>query len=196
MCYRRHEDFNLIKMEHVLEKIKHFADESHGLQLRKYTPERYIVHPIRVMGICKQYTQQISMLGAALLHDVLEDTPMTKNQLYDFLRKLLDEKQAVDTVNLVVELSDVYVKSDYPHLNRKQRKAKEADRIRQTSAAAQTIKYADIIDNCKEIVKYDRQFAPIFLRECLHLLTIMEKGNVELRQIAFDLIRNELKRLK
>ncbi|RYG22261.1 MAG: HD domain-containing protein [Chitinophagaceae bacterium] len=182
-------------MEDILEKIKRFADGAHGTQLRKYTPERYIVHPIRVMEICKQYTQEHTVLGAALLHDVLEDTPTTKDQLYDFLRTLLDEKQAAKTVALVVELSDVYVKSDYPQLNRKQRKAKEAERIQLTSAEAQTIKYADIIDNCKEIVKYDRQFAPIFLRECLHLLTIMERGNPVLRKIALDQLINELKRL-
>ena len=183
-------------MEEILEKIKRFADEAHGSQLRKYTPDRYIVHPIRVMEICKQYTQKIPMLGAALLHDVLEDTSVSENEIHNFLVTILDEKQAVDTVNLVVELTDVYVKSDYPHLNRKQRKAKEADRIRNTSLEAQTIKYADIIDNCKEIVTHDRQFAPIFLRECNHLLTIMKRGNNELREIAQELIKQELRRLR
>ena len=60
-----------------LEKIRHFADQAHGGQLRKYTPERYIVHPVRVMETLKKYTDDLTVLAAALLHDVLEDTTTT-----------------------------------------------------------------------------------------------------------------------
>lgn len=57
-------------MEEVLEQIRDFADKAHGEQMRKYTPERYIVHPVRVMKICREYTDDITVLAAALLHDV------------------------------------------------------------------------------------------------------------------------------
>ncbi|MGN6567929.1 MAG: hypothetical protein ACTHJ0_08255 [Flavipsychrobacter sp.] len=36
-----------------LEEVIAFADKAHGSQMRKYTPERYIVHPIRVMELCR-----------------------------------------------------------------------------------------------------------------------------------------------
>jgi (p)ppGpp synthase/HD superfamily hydrolase len=32
------------------------------------------------MEICSQYTNDIMILAAALLHDVLEDTPVTRNE--------------------------------------------------------------------------------------------------------------------
>ena len=43
-------------------------------------PRRYIVHPAEVMEICSQYTNDITILAAALLHDVLEDIPVTRNE--------------------------------------------------------------------------------------------------------------------
>lgn len=180
----------------ILDNICRFADKAHGGQMRKYTPERYIVHPIRVMEVCNGYTDQIEILAAALLHDVLEDTTVTATEIEDFLKLLLSPKEASFTVKLVIELSDVYVKTDYPKLNRKQRKAKEFDRIVKTGAQAQTIKYADILDNCKEIVKHDRQFAPVFLKECLYILNGIDKGDKELRQRALTTVTDELKKLK
>ncbi|MGN6617321.1 MAG: HD domain-containing protein [Ilyomonas sp.] len=61
-------------MNQVIEKVQDFAGKAHAGQKRKYTPEPYIVHPVRVMQICKEYTSSILVLCAALLHDVLEDT--------------------------------------------------------------------------------------------------------------------------
>src|SRR5437762_11401952 len=125
-------------MEEILEQIKDFADKAHGEQTRKYTPDRYIVHPVRVMNICKEYTNDISVLAAALLHDVLEDTTATKDEIKNFLLKLLDKQQAEKTVKLVEELTDVYIKKDYPQWNRRKRKEKEAERLSATSSEAQT----------------------------------------------------------
>jgi (p)ppGpp synthase/HD superfamily hydrolase len=146
-------------MNALLEQVKEFADKAHGDQTRKYTPERYIVHPVRVMKHCQQYTSSTSVLAAALLHDVLEDTSVTQEELLNFLHTIMNETDAVQTLKLVVELTDVYTKTSYPGWNRKKRKQKEASRIEQTSPEAQTIKYADIIDNCKEITIQDPEFA-------------------------------------
>lgn len=51
-------------MEELLQKVKDFADNAHGEQRRKYTPEKYIVHPVRVMEICKRFTNDIPVLAA------------------------------------------------------------------------------------------------------------------------------------
>src|SRR5690606_23122807 len=99
--------------------------KAHGEQLRKYTPDRYIVHPIRVMLICQEYTDDIAMLSAALLHDVLEDTPVQKDELKGFLMTVMSPEQAITTLKYVVELTDVFTKKDYPALNRRKRKLKE-----------------------------------------------------------------------
>ena len=182
-------------MDTVLEQIKEFADKAHGDQKRKYTPERYIVHPIRVMEWCQRYTTSIPILAAALLHDVLEDTPVSKKELQDFLLSVLNEKEAQQTTQLVVELTDVYIKTNYPRWNRKKRKAKEAARIEQTSADAQTVKYADIIDNCREIVTHDPEFAVVFLRECKLLLQKMPKGDAALYKEATNMVEDSLQQI-
>ncbi|MDF2448383.1 MAG: metal-dependent phosphohydrolase [Bacteroidota bacterium] len=71
-------------MEIILDQIREFADKAHGEQMRKYTPGRYIVHPIRVMNTCKRVTYDICILAAALLHDVLEDTAIHGNEMEVF----------------------------------------------------------------------------------------------------------------
>ena len=78
----------------------------------------------------------------------------------------MTKEDASRTTSLVVELTDVYTKAAYPRWNRRKRKRKESERIQKTSSDSQTIKYADIIDNCKEIVEHDPDFAGLFLMEC------------------------------
>jgi (p)ppGpp synthase/HD superfamily hydrolase len=175
-------------MEQILEKIKAFADRCHGDQMRKYSDERYIVHPERVMQICKQYTNDITMLAAALLHDVLEDTPVSEQEIRQFLSPLLSEEQVARTLELVEELTDVYVKARYPQWNRRKRKQKETARLKNSSAAAQTIKYADIMDNAPEIAAKDPDFARRFLFEARDLLKAMDKGDPRLYKQAQEAV--------
>jgi guanosine-3',5'-bis(diphosphate) 3'-pyrophosphohydrolase len=175
--------------------VQDFADQAHADQMRKYTPERYIVHPVRVMKICQKYSHDISVHAAALLHDVLEDTPVTRQQIHQFLSGLMTEPQVTKTINLVIELTDVFIKSDYPQLNRRKRKTLEANRLSNSSADAQTIKYADLIDNSIDIVYHDLQFASIFVYEAKKLLSVMEKGNDDLRQVAITTIDGCLDKL-
>ena len=174
----------LYNMEEILLQIKDFADRAHGDQMRKYTPERYIVHPERVMLICREYINDIPVQAAALLHDVLEDTAMEADDIRQFLFELMPEVQVLKTVKLVVELTDVYIKEAYPHLNRESRKKLETERLARTSAAAQTIKYADLIDNAVDIIKHDPDFGRRFISEASNLLRHMKKGNAELRERA------------
>lgn len=175
-------------MDEVLEKIRDFAGKAHGQQRRKYSQERYIAHPVRVMEMCREYSAKLPVLAAALLHDVLEDTPVTKPKMQQFLLTLMDEETAAQTTALVVELTDVYTKQAHPRWNRKKRKQKESRRIENTSGDSQTVKYADIIDNCREIVQHDPEFAAVFLRECKSLLQVMRKGNPDLYQKAVQTV--------
>lgn len=179
-------------MEDILKEIEHYADKAHGNQMRKYSPERYIVHPVRVMKICRQYDDRLPVLAAALLHDVLEDTAVNEKQIASFLKMLLSDEDVSETLLFVKELTDVYVKEDYPQWNRKKRKRHELERIKLTSPESQTIKYADIIDNCREIVANDPDFAPLFLKECLAVLREADKGNPELYKIAVETVEKEL----
>jgi len=182
-------------MDSKLELVKKYADEAHGDQTRKYTPDRYIVHPVRVMKICQEYDASLPVLAAALLHDVLEDTPVQPNEMREFLTSIMEVDEANRTLKLVRELTDVYIKKDYPRLNRDQRKQKELDRIKKISPQAQTIKYADIMDNCQEIVAHDSSFAPKFLKECYAILKAANRGNSELHHLALDTVQREKKKI-
>lgn len=179
-----------------LDEIIAFADKAHGSQMRKYTPARYIVHPIRVMELCEQYTQELPILAAAILHDVLEDTPTSKEEIKNFLLSVMTPAEADQTIALVIELTDVYVKDAYTQWNRHKRKTKELERLEQTSADSQTIKYADIIDNCKEIVKQDPEFANVFLKECNAVLKKLNKGNAALYALAVRTVQEQLRILQ
>ena len=180
----------------TINQIIAFADKCHGEQMRRYEPDRYIVHPTRVMEICSQYTTELPQLAAAILHDVLEDTPVTVEELEEFLLTVMSKTEAAQTIQLVLELTDVYVKEDYPHWNRRKRKDKEAARLGKASAAAQTIKYADIIDNAPEITEKDPDFAQRLLPEYKALLRKMTNGNVALHERATALINECLQDLR
>ena len=60
-----------------VQKAVTFATKAHKGQVRKYTHEPYVTHPIAVMNIVKSVPHTTEMLMAAALHDVVEDTPFT-----------------------------------------------------------------------------------------------------------------------
>lgn len=179
----------------IINKIIEFADKAHGDQTRKYTADKYIVHPIRVMETCKQYTDEIPVLAAAILHDVLEDTATSEDHILHFLKDIMNENKRNLTIKLVNELTDVYVKKDFPKLNRDTRKKMELERLRKISARAQTIKYADIIDNSKEIPQHDPSFAKQYLKECNDILLALDRGLPKLRKEAINQMVTILKNL-
>lgn len=168
----------------MLEQVRAYAEEAHRGQMRKFANEPYIAHLVRVMETVREYTQDSALLSAALLHDVLEDTRVTEEELGEFLNNIMDEAQATRTLRLVVELTDVYIKEDYPSLNRRTRRTKEAERLSHESPEAQTIKYADVIDNAMDIVKHETDFALVYLRESKQLLKGMTRGNPLLHERA------------
>lgn len=173
----------------TLEAVIKFTDIAHGEQMRKYTGERYIVHPVRVMQICQQYSHDPAVLSAALLHDVLEDTPVSPESIRDFLLVHLTEEQADRSLRYVRELTDVYIKKDFPRMSRRSRKQKEAERLGAVSAEAQTIKYADIMDNAVNIVLHDQDFGYVYLKESQLILEKMKDGNAPLRERALHTVK-------
>ncbi len=64
----------------VIHKAFEFALASHGEQLRK-SGEPYIIHPISVAKILIGFGMDCQSVVAALLHDVVEDTPVTSEDV-------------------------------------------------------------------------------------------------------------------
>ncbi|ELR68639.1 metal dependent phosphohydrolase [Fulvivirga imtechensis AK7] len=177
-------------MEERLNKIRSFAEHAHGDQMRRYSDEKYIRHPERVMELCREHTQDHTILAAALLHDVLEDTEVTEQEIASFLIEVMETYEAERTVRLVVDLTDIYIKKDYPHLNRKKRKRKEAERLGKAHPDAQTVKYADIIDNTVDLAENDEDFARVFLKEAQLILSKMHDGHPGLRKKARETVEH------
>ncbi|NJW52089.1 HD domain-containing protein [Salinimicrobium oceani] len=146
-----------------------FASRAHDGQMRKYSDEAYIEHPKRVAGIVKTVPHTSEMICAAYLHDVVEDTAIEIEEI----REQFGDKVAA----LVAELTDEYMKQNYPHLNRKARKQKEVERQAGMSREAKTIKLADVIDNTMDIVKNDTGFARKYLKEMEALTQVLSDGD-------------------
>lgn len=163
----------------IEERAKVFATAAHGGidHRRKYTGEPYINHPAAVVEIVRTVPHTPEMLAAAWLHDVVEDTPVT-----------LDEVRAVfgDIVGeLVYWLTDKAKPEDG---NRATRKAIDRAHSAQAPAAAQTIKLADLIDNFASISEHDPDFAVVYRREKTLLLQVMTLGDPTLYRWAKELI--------
>lgn len=141
-----------------------FASRAHKEQVRKYTGEPYIEHPIAVAEIVRKHNGSKEMIAAALLHDVVEDTDVT----LDEVRQEFGDAVA----NLVDDLTDVSKPEDG---NRATRKAIDRDHTAQASAAAMVIKAADLINNTKSITEHDPKFAKVYLKEKRALLDVMFK---------------------
>ena len=164
-----------MKFEGVEAIVLDFANSAHRGQKRKYTGEDYIEHPIAVaLAVREQFPHDSSMVCAALLHDVLEDTDVDHAQLRAFLHRTCNSLAAERILQLVVELTDVYTNEDFEYLNRAQRKRREAERLSSASYEAQCIKRADIADNSLSINEHDPKFAKVFNSEKAFLLSLMQ----------------------
>ena len=69
-----------LKDQELIFKALDFATEKHKDQKRE-TGEPYIIHPIAVATILLQYGLDARAISAALLHDVVEDTGVTPEEL-------------------------------------------------------------------------------------------------------------------
>lgn len=151
-----------------LDEVLSFARHAHAAvgQARKYTNEPYIVHPIEVAGIVREVTDDPDVIAAALLHDVVEDTLVR----LDEIRRRFGERIA----GFVDEVTDVSRPQDG---NRAQRKKLDREHLAKASPQGQTVKLADLISNSSTILRYDPDFARVYIREKKALLDVLTMGH-------------------
>ena len=149
----------------------------HTGQDRKYSGVPYIVHPLRVMSIVREVSDDESMLIAAVLHDVVEDTEAT----IETVETLFGGRVAA----LVGWLTDVSVPGDG---NREARKAIDREHSASAPSDAQTIKLADLIDNTASITARDPDFAHVYMHEKALLLDVLVRGDRTLHARATALL--------
>lgn len=85
----------------VIKKAYHMSEEAHKEQLRK-SGEPYFIHPVQVAFILSEMNLDYQCICAGLLHDVLEDTQVSKEYLLEEFGH-----QIADLVDAVTKLSSI-----------------------------------------------------------------------------------------
>lgn len=127
---------------HLLEKALRFAAIAHKNQTRKSSEIPYFYHPVAVFSILQQHRYPMSWCIAALLHDTLEDTTTTKEQL----RRNFGE----DICLLVQQTSE----PDHNNASWIERKTHTINFLRSAKVPIKIIACADKLHNLHSI-KYD-----------------------------------------
>lgn len=160
----------------IVQAAKELAHIAHQDQFRKYTGMPYIDHPREVVALIRKYVEHVTdeMLAAAWLHDVVEDQDVSYHDI---------ESATNQTV-----ASYVWHLTDTPKFVGNRARRKHMDRVRLGNAPAevQTIKYADLLSNSRDIFKHDKDFAQVFLREKAAMLMSLNSGDKVLKQQAIN----------
>lgn len=117
----------------------------HKDQVRKGSvPLPYVSHLIATAFIVRDYTDDEDTVIAALLHDTLEDTDYTAEEMFEDFGGYVRE--------LVLTLTEPSGNSDNP-LSWKERKAAYLKQIKQGEPAARLVATADKLHNFRSIVE-------------------------------------------
>lgn len=164
-----------VGMSDLVYRAMRFAKEIHQRidHRRKYSNQPYSVHLEQVAKIVATVADDQEMVASAWLHDVVEDTPATLDDI--------EHEFGASVAQLVRELTDISKPADG---NREVRKAIDREHLSKASGRAQTIKLADLIDNCKDITKNDTRFSRVYLNEMKALLAVLTKADERLMRRA------------
>lgn len=110
-----HEMRKYINDEKIIDEVRHaylYAENKHEGQMRK-SGEAFIIHPLSTAYYLAQWKMGPKTIIAGLLHDVIEDTPVTRDEIEQIF--------GTDVANIVESVTKV---SFFTKENRAQMKAK------------------------------------------------------------------------
>lgn len=116
-----------------------WAAERHGDQKRKLSGVPYITHPLLVAAQVAEWGAEEDAIIAAILHDVLEDTPTDTQAIVD--------QFGSHVASLVQELTNDQPKD----VRRAERTRRNKVRLQHASRTARLIKVADVIHNRSDL---------------------------------------------
>jgi (p)ppGpp synthase/HD superfamily hydrolase len=170
-----------------MEDIIAFATQKHEGQVRKLSKDPYIVHPINVANILKALNEKDDVVKAAYLHDTIEDTNTTFEEI--------NEKFGKKVADLVQELT-----SNRSAIKEEGKAQYLAKKMNNMSAEALTIKFADRFDNISDLNDFDIEFARRYLKETefilAHLKRKLNKNQQRLYNLIIERVKNAQKNLK
>ncbi len=127
-------------MNNLFNEAVAFAVEKHSNQKRKCSAWPYVVHLYDVMQILQQNDANLETIIAGILHDTVEDTNTT-----------LDEIESKFGTNIRNMVDIVTEKKNLPYI---ERKLIQAQRLKNAPIQAKMVKCADCLSNLSSI-KYD-----------------------------------------
>lgn len=167
--------------ELITNKALEFAREKHKGQIRKNnTPIEYITHPINVANLVKKYANNAvnidDLVSSAYLHDTLEDTNTTYEELICNFGNIIS--------NLVKELTNNDV------LKKEMGKTKYLSmKMANMSEDALIIKLCDRLDNVSSLYDTNKAFIDKYLRETISILNYII-NNRNLNTIHLNIIND------
>ncbi len=188
--------YELIPVEKLIENIKKYMpsfDEDllrkaydlglkkHGAQMR-HSGEPYFSHPIAVAEILIEQKLDLESIITGLLHDILEDTTLSEEELSDIFGKSI-----LFLVEGVTKLSKIKLKSDKIH---------EAENFQKFIIAAATdlrvliVKLADRLHNMRTLA-----FHPVRAKRYRKSVEVMEVYAPLAERIGMNRIKDELELL-
>lgn len=156
------------------------AREAHEGQLRKYTKRPYIEHPARVAGkvaILPGATD--SMVAAAFLHDVLEDTEIDHGRIVAVVGPIV--------ADLVTWLTNPSKDMRAP---RQERKSIDREHLAMAPQEVKVIKLIDRIDNLLEMGEPPAGFKILYAEESIQLATVIGNAHPALADDLVNIARN------
>ena len=162
-------------------KATQFAALKHRDQRRKDGKTPYIIHPISVAMILAEIggVDDPEILSAALLHDTIEDTDTSAQEL---------DKEFGSRIRIIVEEL-----TDNNQLTISQRKQLQIDNAPHLSKDATLIKIADKISNVSDVIntpppKWDQKRCNEYVDRAEAVINNCQKVNQDLENHFFGLL--------
>lgn len=129
----------------LFDRAAKFAVDAHRGSERKGKGYPYILHPMEAVGIVASLSTDPELLAAAILHDTVEDTPVTIEQI---------RQEFGDRVATLVYNDTSHLPPSAPWRDRKQA---QADAIAAASRDSKIVAIGDKLSNLRTIVADYRQ---------------------------------------
>ena len=132
-------------METILDKAIIFATEAHKGQFRKGTQIPYILHPMEAAAIASTMTTDPEIMAGAVLHDVVEDTNTTIDEVRNIFGDRVASLVGAETEN---KCENLPAQSTW-----KIRKQETLDHLKTASLDVKMITLGDKLSNIRSIYR-------------------------------------------
>ena len=129
----------------LVDKAIVFATKAHHGTERRGKGFPYIIHPLEAMAIVATMTSDPELLAATVLHDTIEDTDTT----YDDLQREFGTRVA----DLVAAETDMRQNTDGHELTWRERKQRDMDNLKASTREVKTIALGDKLSNMRAIAR-------------------------------------------